>query len=197
MIRAIWLRHLRALGIPGGVGLVLLLACAWAFTVLAPDRQAQVDALSSQVRHLRHDLLSDVGDQATAGGAGTDLGRMSPDQAWQSVWDAFPLDSQRLAILKRVTSSAVKMGVSSQSIQYHGAKEPWSEHAGQSLWRQRLTLPVQGRYGDLRAWIGTLLSQPCVSLDTLDIQRADTASDMVSGRVSLSLWWRVEQGRPQ
>ena len=93
-----------------------------------------------------------------------------------------------------MTSSAAKMGVSAQSIQYQGGQEPWSAHAGQALWRQRLTLPVQGRYGDVRAWIGTLLSRPYVSLDTLEIQRSDTASDLISGRVSLSLWWRVEQG---
>lgn len=191
MTRPNWLLHVQALGLPGALGLLMLLTSTWGFFVWLPDHQAQADVLASQVRHLRHDLQT---DRAVQGRGGSDTNRMVPDQSWQTVWDALPLDSQRIEILKRVTSVASKMGVSSQSIQYRGALEPWSAHAGQALWRQRLTLPVQGRYGDVRAWLGTLLSRPYVSLDTLDIQRSDTASDLVSGRVSLSLWWRVEQG---
>lgn len=180
--------HLLAIGLPGMVGLILVVASAWTILVWAPERQNQIDTVSSQARHLRHELQSSMAQTSS------DISRLAPDQAWQSVWDALPLDSQRLEILKRVTSSAAKMGVSAQSIQYQGGQESWSAHAGQALWRQRLTLPVQGRYGDVRAWIGTLLSRPYVSLDTLEIQRSDTASDLISGRVSLSLWWRVEQG---
>lgn len=179
------------------LGLILVVASAWTILVWVPERQNQIDTVSSQARHLRHELQSSMA-QTSSGGVqadtSSDISRLAPDQAWQSVWDALPLDSQRLEILKRVTSSAAKMGVSAQSIQYQGGQESWSAHAGQALWRQRLTLPVQGRYGDVRAWIGTLLSRPYVSLDTLEIQRSDTASDLISGRVSLSLWWRVEQG---
>lgn len=192
-----WGRHVRALGLPGLLGVLLAGGSAWVLVAWVPERQEQVQMLASQVRQLRHELQSGSSPgsgHAAKGGTVSDVSPVAPDQAWQSVWDALPVDSQRLEILKRVTSSAAKMGVSSQSIQYQGALEDWSVHAGQALWRQRLTLPVQGRYGDVRAWIGTLLSRSYVSLDTLDIQRSDTTSDQVSGRISLSLWWRVDQG---
>lgn len=194
MSRPNWLSHVQALGVPGGLGLIMMLVSAWVILMWVPDRHAQTEALSSQVRHLRHDLQSNL----TAEGVNQDdAGRQSPERAWQSMWDTLPLDSQRVELLKKLTSSAAKMGISSSSIQYRGALESWSVHAGQALWRQRLTLPVQGRYGDLRSWIGTVLSRPYVSLDALDIQRSDTSSDVVSGRVSLSLWWRVErEGAP-
>lgn len=197
MTRSSWGQHVRALGLPGLLGVLLAGGSAWVLMAWVPERQEQVQMLASQVRQLRHELQSGSSPgsgHAAKGGTVSDVSPVAPDQAWQSVWDALPVDSQRLEILKRVTSSAAKMGVSSQSIQYQGALEAWSVHAGQALWRQRLTLPVQGRYGDVRAWIGTLLSRSYVSLDTLDIQRSDTASDQVSGRISLSLWWRVDQG---
>ncbi|MDE2594155.1 MAG: hypothetical protein KGL57_07935, partial [Burkholderiales bacterium] len=113
------------------------------------------------------------------------------DVAWQTVWDTLPDDAQRMASMAAVTSAAQKLGVNVASVQYRGAVEPWSAHQGQALWRQRMSMPIEGRYGDVRAWLGTLLGQSTLSLDTLDVTRSDTSTDLVKGRVSLSLWWRT------
>jgi hypothetical protein len=60
----------------------------------------------------------------------------------------------------------------------------------QGLWRQRLTMPVEGNYPAIRIWLHSLLKQPALSLDALDIQRPEVMSDQVKGQVSVSLWWR-------
>lgn len=60
----------------------------------------------------------------------------------------------------------------------------------QGLWRQRLTMPVEGNYPAIRIWLHSLLTQPALSLDALDIQRPEVMSDQVKGQVSVSLWWR-------
>ncbi|HET8869950.1 MAG TPA: hypothetical protein VFM48_05860 [Aquabacterium sp.] len=179
-------------GLPGLLGVSLLATCAWGYGQWLPEQQAQRDVLASQVRHLRHDLQAASASPAKMSDrSGWDVRGLVPAQAWQSVWETLPDASQRLALLAAVTSSAVKLGVQPPSIQLQGKVEAWSIHQGEALWRQRLTMPVSGRYADVRAWLGTLLSQPALSLDAVDLSRGDTSSDQVKGQVSVSLWWRV------
>lgn len=191
-IRAVW--HL--LGLPGLLGGGLLIAAVLAYVQWLPAQQAQLEDLSSQVRHVRHDLQQAAGpEEANAVPRATwDVRGLQPDAAWQAVWDALPDVSQRMALLGEVTRSAAKLGVQPPSIQYQGKVEPWSIHDGQALWRQRMTMPIEGRYGDIRAWLGTLLTQSALSLDSIDLARSDTLSDVVKGQISVSLWWRVSTG---
>lgn len=195
-----WLMHLRALGLPGGIGLVLIVIGAWVQMQWLPAQHMQADAMASDVRRLRHTLQDGVAPSGPASGLGRatkqpwDVSGLPADQAWQTVWDTLPDEAQRVSLLKAVTSSARQLGVTVPSVQYRGAVEPWSPHQSQALWRERMTMPVEGRYGDVRAWLGTLLNQSNLSLDALDLNRADTSTDQVKGRVSLSLWWRTSAG---
>lgn len=193
---AVWL-NLRRLGLPGLLGLSLMLVAAWMHWNWVPAQQLQLDVLASNVRQVRSELQQDAlsSVQSAATKRPWDLSGLSPEAAWQTVWDTLPGDAQRVAMLNSVTTSARKLGVNMASIQYRGAIEPWSLQPGQALWRQRMTMPVEGRYGDVRAWLGTLLNQPNLSLDTFEINRGDTSTDLVKGRVGLSLWWRTTPGR--
>ncbi len=196
-----WLTHLRGLGVPGSMGLVLIVIGAWVQMQWLPVQHTQVDAMASDVRRLRHDLQAGAAPSGAVGGAGRalkqpwDVSDLPADQAWQAVWETLPDETQRVSLLRAVTSSAHQLGVMVPSVQYRGTVEPWSSHQSQALWRERMTMPIEGRYGDVRAWLGTLLNQPNLSVDTLDLNRADTSTDQVKGRVSLSLWWRTSAGR--
>lgn len=194
----IW-KRLRPLGLPGVLGLALLGVAAWVHWQWLPVQQDEVNAQASRVRHMRA-TLRQLGERNSTGQAGGDaksgasaLAKLPPDVAWQTVWDALPDGSQRVSLLQAISHSASKLGVNSQSIQYRGSVESWSNHQGQALWRQRVAMPVEGRYGDVRAWLGTLLGQSALSLDALELNRSDTTADWVKGRVSLSVWWRVSQ----
>lgn len=189
------LKLAREMGLPGLIGVVLLMAAAWGQWQWVPQQQTALDDLSSQVRHLRHDLQSTIAQEPNdRPRSAWDVRGLAPEAAWQAVWDALPDAAERIHLLGAVTTSAAKLGVQPPSIQYQGKTEPWSMHGGQALWRQRMTMPIEGRYGDVRAWLGTLLMQPDLSLDAMDLARSDTTSDVVKGQISLSLWWRVSTG---
>jgi hypothetical protein len=183
------MRWLRQLGLPGLVGAGLLLACAWFIEVELPKRREAVAQAESDVRRLRHGLIARSG----AGGEAASAPRQdAPPQAWARLWSGLPDESQRLAMQARVLASAAQAGVPLQAIQWQGEAVKWiaPEGAGAGLWRQRMTMPVQAPYPALRTWLDRLQREPALTVDALDIQRADVQSDQVQAQVSLSLWWR-------
>jgi hypothetical protein len=172
---------LKRLGLPGLLGLALLGGAAWVHWAWLPRQQAQADALASKARQLRHELLADA-DKGPAKPV------LTPDAAWQAVWQSLPVSAQRTALQSDVLASAKVRGLSLAAVQFKGAPE-----GPAGLWRQRLVVPVEGPYTEVHGWVGQLLSQPALSLDALDIQRGDAMSDHVKARVSVSLWWRMAQ----
>jgi hypothetical protein len=167
---------LKRLGLPGLLGIVLLGGAAWVNWSWLPQQQAQADALASKARQLRHDLLAGAARPARA---------TTPDAAWQSLRQSLPVFTQRTQLQSEILASARRLDLSLKAVQFKGGLE-----GATGLWRQRLVMPVEGRYVDVRAWVGQLLSQHALSLDALDIQHSDVMSDTVKARVSVSLWWR-------
>ncbi|MGH6645585.1 hypothetical protein [Aquabacterium sp.] len=175
------LHLLKRLGLPGLVGLLVLAGAGWGQAVWLPRQQAEAEAQASRARQLRHELLA-----ADATGAKRAAERvLTPDAAWQSLWSQLPDSSQRTALQSQVLSSARDQGLSLSAVQFKGGPE-----GPPGLWRQRLTMPVEGRYADVRAWLALLLSEPALSLDAVDLQRTDVMGDAVKARISVSLWWR-------
>ncbi|MES2089038.1 MAG: hypothetical protein V4532_03510 [Pseudomonadota bacterium] len=174
---------LKRLGLPGLMGLALLGGAAWGQWTWLPQQQVQADALDSKARQLRHALLA-----ATAS-TQRQAPVLTPDAAWQALWQSLPVSTQRTPLQSDIFASAQTHGLSLAAVQFKGGPE-----GPHGLWRQRLVMPVEGRYADVRAWVGQLLGQPALSLDALDVQRSDVMSDTVKARVSVSLWWRVAEG---
>jgi Tfp pilus assembly protein PilO len=174
---------MRRLGLPGGIGLLLLAAAAWANWSWLPQQAQQADALGSQARRLRHEMLA---AQSTPEKAQVVL---TPEAAWQALLHGLPAADQRTALQEAVLASALGSGLSLSAVQFNGTVPGMP-----GLWRQRMTVPVEGRYDDVRAWLARLMAQPALSLDALDIQRGDVMSDNVKARASVSLWWRTEGG---
>lgn len=173
---------LKRLGLPGFLGLLLIAGAAWAQWSWLPQQRIQSDELASKARQLRHELLASAEQ-------GPVKPVLTPDAAWQALWQSLPPSTQRTALQSEVLSSARAHGLSLAAVQFKGSPE-----GPAGLWRQRLVVPVEGTYTEVRAWLGQLLSQPALSLDALDIQRNEVMSDRVKARVSVSLWWRMPQG---
>jgi hypothetical protein len=204
----------QSLGLPGLVGLCLVALALWTQQRWVPAQQRELDEMGSQARRLRHELMasappaasgsSTVGADsvAKAKGLGVDLASASlstPEQAWAAIWQGLPDASDRTPLQQAVLQSARQAGVEVTAVQYRGEWARWvppSAKSGQGLWRQRLVMPVEGPYPAVRAWLNTLLLAPSLSLDALDVQRPDVASNKVKAQVSVSLWWR-QDGRPQ
>lgn len=177
---ATWLRQL---GWPGLLGALVLLACVVFIEGVLPARRQQVAQTESEVRRLRHGLIS----QASAASEPDAVSRADqPQQAWSRLWSGLPDERERWGLQERVLASAAQVGVPLQAVQWQGEAVKWG-----GLWRQRMVMPVQAPYPALRTWLDRLQQEPALSVDALDIQRNDVQSDQVQAQVSISLWWRM------
>jgi hypothetical protein len=195
----IWLRQL---GWPGALGAVALCFAVWYVALELPRQQAQAEQLASDGRRLRHELLArdEARRQAEAAAAealakgGFDV-NAGPRALWSRLWQDLPDAAQGVALQRAVLKSAQDAGVTLSAVQLRGEAVSWSEAGGRRLWRQRLVMPVQTSYPQLRTWLALLAREPALSIDSLDIQRSDALSDQVRCQLNVSLWWRQEGGR--
>jgi Tfp pilus assembly protein PilO len=181
------LLHLaRRMGLVGGVGLLMLAGAAWLHFSAVPAKRQSVAQLESEVRQARHKLLA----AEPAASAAVPVAQIDkPDQAWQALADGLPDQSRRTALQAEVLAAAKAQGLIVQSVKWRGGVESWASQP--RLWRQRMQIPVEGRYTAVRQWVDALLKQKALSLDALEIQRPDLMSDQVKAQVSVSLWWRL------
>ena len=188
---------LKRLGWPGLSGLVLLGFGLWIEYDCAPAQQAKTAQIEADTRRLRHELMADAARLEAERRAGS-AQRTTPDSpqaAWQALWRGLPDGSQRVALQKSVLLSAQERGLVLNNVQYRGQMETWvDKQASQGLWRLRMAMPVEGPYVAVRAWLSSLLQQPALSIDALELQRSDAMSDQVKAQVSVSLWWRQDGG---
>jgi Tfp pilus assembly protein PilO len=182
---------LKRLGVLGLMGLGMLAVAAWLHWSAVPAQREAAAQLASDVRQARHALMAITAAKADAPmQASID----KPDQAWQVLVDGLPDQTQRTKLQSAVLASAKAQGLVVQSVKWRGAAEAWS--ASPKLWRQRMQIPVEGRYTAVRQWVDTLLQQRALSLDAIELQRGDLMTDQVKAQVSLSLWWRVAPKGP-
>lgn len=181
----------RSAGLAGWLGAGLLLLAAWTQLAWVPDQQARTAQLASDARRLRHGLIeADAASHAQVGASPQRAAFANASQAWQSVWRALPDAASRVQLPATVLQAADRAGLRIQSVQYEGEEQPWARQGDQTLWRQRMSLPVQGSAVAVRAWLAQVLSEPALSVDALSLQREGPLADVVSAQVSLSLWWK-------
>lgn len=183
-------RALTWLGWPGVSGVALLL-CAWVLHgVWLPGLQAEHDEAQSQVDLLRHQLQSQAqAARATEGaqGAKAAASSLTAEQAWAALWQRLPEHADITARQADALDRATRLGLRLDSVQFKGA--PVKDLP--QVWRQQITLPLQGRHADLMAWLNHAWAQADWSIDGLDLTRDDVMSDQVKARVTLSIWARA------
>ena len=196
MNAVLWMKRL---GWPGLVGVAALAGVLWVERAWLPQQQAQVQQTASDARRLRHELQARADAVQAAASAASSATqaidpKAGPRAVWAVLWDGLPDASERLALQSGVLSAAKDAGIALGSVQMRGELSPWLDKTqAQGLWRQRMVMPVQTSYPALRTWLSALLRQPALSIDSLDIQRADPMSDQVKAQVTVSLWWRQDR----
>lgn len=188
-----WPRIFQRLGWPGLLGVACMVLALWAQSVNVPAVQAQTEAAQGEADRLRSALR-----QATARAAQPEAPKATGEQAWQALWHALPEAGEHLALQQQVWRSAQTVGLELPSMQVQAQREAWvgRDGAPQALWRQRMQLPVEAPYEQVRQWVQALQTIQGLSVDGLDLQRADPAVDVVKAQVRLSLWWRSTERRP-
>lgn len=196
------------LGWPGLTGLLMAALAGVGAWQWLPAWRAAADEDEAQVAHLRRQLQQQsptrprpsprgradkaAGDSVRASGTGASAPEVVTPalarETWARAWAALPTREDAVARQAAVLSQAAERGVSVPTVQYRGA--PLS--ALPLVWRQQMVLPVEGPYPALRDWLGAVLRDRAVSLDALDVVRADPMGEQVKARVALSVWWRQE-----
>lgn len=186
------------LGWPGLVGLLMGAAGAWGAWQVLPAWLASVDEDEAQVMHLRRQLHHQASLAAGVNAAqpSSEPQVPKPDEVtpalvrdtWARAWAALPTGADAVARQGTVLSLAGERGVAVPTVQYRGG----ALSALPSVWRQQMVLPVEASYPALRAWLGAVLQDRAISLDALEVVRADPMGEQVKARVALSVWWRQE-----
>lgn len=191
-----WPRALQRLGVPGLLGLLCMAAALWAQQFRAPEQAERTELALQEADRLRA-ALRQASVQPSAPGDEPAMQR-TPQAAWQNLWTSLPPASDRRALQAQVWRQAQAVGVLLSSMQSQAQRETWvpSMTDGHGLWRQRMQFPVEAPYADLRAWVQALQQVPGLSIDGIDLQRADPRSDAVKAQIRLSLWWRGQEGAP-
>ena len=170
----------RSLGPVGVAGLLLVLvAAALQWWLVEPARR---DAASLQA----------LADGAAATSALPDVEpKATPSQQLADFHAGLPRpDSvpQWLGVVERAARSS---GLQLASGAYRLDRRP-----GDSIACYELTLPVNGSYTQIRAFVGNVLAEvPAASLDDLQIRRDSAASPVVQARLRMSLYLST-MGRP-
>jgi hypothetical protein len=168
--------NMHRLGWPGLVGLVALMAAA-ACVLLAQRWDAEASASRARAEQMMR-RMSSVAVPVRAADA-----PLAP-KAWLAQLPAAALRQERLADLLEL---AIRNDLSSARTDYHLATD-----TGLGVEHLRVSMPVSGRYAQLRAFIEAALAQdPGLSLDELKLQRAGPQSDRVDAEMVWSLHGRI------
>lgn len=177
------LRVSQQLGLPGWVGVALLLLAAWGEWSALPALHHEIDRAAQETHRIRQAVQQgSIGAQAQA----------TPEQAVAALMARLPTPEQRSAVLAGILEAARAQQLTIDSMQLHQTAdriEGGPEARGAGVSRQQIDLPIKGSYPQIRAWLVNLLQeQSALSLDDLQLKRIDAQTDQLDARVSLSLW---------
>lgn len=168
------LRLLKRLGWVGGAGMLLLVgAVAVDVGMLVANYGRRSDLTAER---LRLERLAAAGNQAAG----------SPRSEAEKFYARFPEQSALPRSLARLSEMAVANSLGIVRANYRVVEQP-----GTQLVRMTLSLPVEGSYGALYAWLSEMLgAMPEVALDSLTLRRLDPLTDLVEGELRLALFAR-------
>ena len=174
MFSASVLRTAHQAGWPALIGGALLIASlGLALSVTAPLRE-QIATIEQQ----RHQLRTTSRTKAVQ--------PVSPQAQLHDFYAAFPARSSLPEALMQLHRLANHNGLHDTRADYRDAPE-----TGTPLVRVRIDIPVTGSYASIRGWIAELLKTlPSLTLDGLELRRADIAKPQLDARVRFQLLLR-------
>lgn len=166
----------RRLGRTGLAGVALLLLAVSIALVRLPSAYGRLGHLQQTTVTL-HERLQ------RAAGSFDDNAR-TPEEQLANFYAAFPLREVAPDLLGRLYETAARHGVTLSKGEYRPKRE-----SGSLLTRYQITLPVNGHYLKVRAFLGeSLRKNPFLALDNVTVQRAKINDPVVDARIQLTLY---------
>ena len=160
---------LRRLGIPGVLGLGVLLACAGFYidALVPAEREARAQRLALEKLRAR--------PRAPAAPAGREA-------ELKRFYGLFPEAAQLTDEVERLHDLARATGLDLAHAEYR------LERPAAGLWAYRATLPVRGTYAQLRSFLSAVLSEvPIASVDALRFERKKAVDAQIEAQVRVTL----------
>lgn len=163
----------KRLGVPGWLGLLLLLTVAWLQLYELPRLQRQkltaTLAVQVQVQQLASALRSERGQDNAS--------------HWRLLRGQLPELNNQSTLLANMLETARTQGLQPQGLQV-SAQDVAAVPCLQSL---QISLPVRASYASLRAWMEqSLANQPGLALDGLSLRRNDLNADEFDAQLSFT-----------
>lgn len=160
------------LGLPGVLGVGLLLACAAFYVSALAPLEREIDSQRAAAQALRtHAPYQPV----SASGSAQDLRRF---------YGLFPTFDQMSDQLGTLYALARRQGLELTRGEYRLEK-------ADGLWAYRVILPVRGSYGQIRAFVDAVLhDDPIASIDALRFERSKSEDALLDAELRLTLHFR-------
>lgn len=166
-------------GAAAAIALALFAGTAWLALVAVPAEQRELQAASDAARLARRAAL-----QATVARLGDDV------SSGDKFLAGFPDASSRPRRLAQLVHLAEQHGLAWKRGEFTHANLP-----ALALSRYQVSLPLGGRYEDLRAFVSDALEgDAAMSLDEWRLRRSDAGNATVQAELRFTLFSRAEPG---
>jgi Tfp pilus assembly protein PilO len=159
-------RRLTSLGVPGIIGLGILIACMAFFDAAIRPMQKQLAQ--------RQQFLNE--QRAPS--------KVAPKVDWRTLRSYLPAQDQADELSAKIYHLAKSAGVDLREAEY---KEESLDKSG--IAARHLNFVVSGNYFQMRQFLSSALSQmPALALDAVSFQKSRTANGMLDVRIALTLY---------
>lgn len=177
--RVLWNRLRWELGSGGLAAAAVLLGAVLYASIAVPTTHSAIEAqraeLDASMRQARSPSARADSPQSTA-------------RRLQDFYAQLPRERTAVGWLGKFQSAATLSGLRLKSGEYRLERRP-----DQRVMQYRITLPVSGNYGQIRAFIGQVLDDiPYASLDEVRLTRESTQARKVEARLKFSLFLLAE-----
>lgn len=176
MNRLAWLFRRHGATIALWAGLLLIAAALALHGLAVRPLQQSLEAVQAQPRGPREGKLERLGD---------DLARQeSPNAQLASFYAYFSTDDRLTDSLAKVYAIARSLGLEMKRADYRLNSQP-----GRRLDRYQMTVPIQGSYTAIRAFVTAVLrAQPTMALEQVQFQRKDIGEPIVDAQISFTFY---------
>ena len=171
------LRHkLPMLGWPGMVAISLLVVLPLLYFSTIRPMQARVELAQRSIASAQEQILA---ASKTASGAGS-----SPREQLTEFYKFFPREKDSPLWLEKMVAVAEESGLSLDEGEYKVTQDK----VGQLI-RYTITLPVQGKYLQIRKYLASLAAEiPSMALENVQFERKDINDSNVQVKIKLVLY---------